>query len=129
MMAKQDTQQGFTLIEVLVALVLMALVSLISWRALETVRYTGERLDDRAEEPLSLMRVLGQIQRDILLHGREDILTGAATPGYNGQAQAHALIPTGTVCPANTVLGLRRHSGRGSDTPSPWRFKDSEQSQ
>src|SRR3546814_152153 len=100
------------------------LVSLISRRALETVRYTGERLDDRAEETLSLMRVLGQIERDILLHAREGILPGAATPRTTGPVQANALIPSGLVWNANTGLGLVRDAGGGRWQQVRWHVQD-----
>ena len=71
---------GFTLIEVLVALTLMALVSLISWQGLEAVQRTGERLDERGEETMAMVRALGQIERDVLMHAGEDVLKPTTTP-------------------------------------------------
>lgn len=67
-------QRGFTLIEVLVALMLMAILSLISWRALDSVVTTSERLDSNADELNAMLRVLGQLQYDISLHASNDIL-------------------------------------------------------
>ncbi len=124
MMAKQDTQRGFTLIEVLVALVLMALVSLMSWRGLEAVQHTGERLDDRAEETLALLRVLGQIERDILLHAGEGILPGVAATGAAGQVQANTLMPSGLVWNASTGLGLVRDAGGGRWQQVRWHIQN-----
>lgn len=111
-MDARDTQQGFTLIEVLVALTLMALVSLISWRGLEAVQHTGERLDERAEETLSLLRVLGQIERDILLHAGPDIMPGPAAT-MTAKAPANGQMPPGIVWNATTGLGLVRDAGGG----------------
>lgn len=74
-------QRGFTLIEVLVALTLMALVSLISWQGLEAVQRSGERLDERSEETLALVRVLGQIERDLLMHAGEEVLAPTMSAG------------------------------------------------
>lgn len=74
-------QRGFTLIEVLVALTLMALVSLISWQGLEAVQRSGERLDERSEETLALVRALGQIERDLLMHAGEDVLAPTMSAG------------------------------------------------
>lgn len=112
----RHTQQGFTLIEVLVALILMALVSLISWRGLEAVENTGKRLDERSEEVLSMMRALGQMERDILLHAGPDILPTAMATGP--QADAEAIInahgmPPGIAWDAETGLHLVRAAGDG----------------
>lgn len=123
MMGARDTQQGFTLIEVLVALTLMALVSLISWRGLEAIQHTGERLDDRAEETLSLLRVLSQIERDILLHAGPDILPGPAVTG-TAKVQANTLMPPGLVWNAKTGLGLVRDAGGGRWQQLRWYIED-----
>ncbi len=123
MMNPHDTQQGFTLIEVLVALTLMALVSLISWRGLEAVQHTGERLDDRAEETLSLLRALSQIERDILLHAGPDILPGPTATGV-AETQANTQLPPGIVWNASTGLGLVRDAGDGRWQQLRWYLKD-----
>ncbi|AZV94292.1 type II secretion system protein J [Kerstersia gyiorum] len=85
-------QHGFTLIEVLVALMLMALVSLISWRALDSVERTSERLEQVSEDIMSLMRVFGQLDRDLRLHADNSIL-----PEYHpvGQAVVARSLPAG----------------------------------
>src|SRR3546814_4811983 len=57
----RSAQQGFTLIEVLVALALMALLSLISWRALDSVERSSERLQARSEEHTSELQSLMRI--------------------------------------------------------------------
>ncbi|MGB3290814.1 MAG: prepilin-type N-terminal cleavage/methylation domain-containing protein [Burkholderiaceae bacterium] len=124
MMARRDAQRGFTLIEVLVALVLMALVSLISWRGLEAVQYTGQRLDDRAEETLSLLRVLDQIERDILLHAGKGILPGGAPAAASGPAQANALMPPGIAWSADAGLRLVRDAGGGRWQQLRWQVQD-----
>lgn len=86
------TQRGFTLIEVLVALLLMALISLISWRALDSVERTSERLEQVSDDILGLMRVLGQLERDLQLHADETIL-----PTYQAaeQTPVTAALPAG----------------------------------
>lgn len=119
----RSTQQGFTLIEVLVALTLMALVSLIAWRGLDAVQHTGERLDEHAEQTLSLLRVLGQIERDIMLHAGPDILTGpVATITENDQATTG--MPSGMVWHAATGLGLVREAGNGNWQQLRWHLHD-----
>ena len=108
-------QQGFTLIEVLVALTLMALVSLISWRGLDAVQQTGERLDARSEEALALVRALGQIERDLLLHAGQDILpdpVAAAVDNAPGSDRA-VRMPAGIVWDPEAGLTLVRSAGDG----------------
>lgn len=123
MRVAHNSQQGFTLIEVLVALTLMALVSLISWRGLETVHDAGEHLDGRAEETLSLLRVLGQIERDILLHAGPDILPGPVV-GVTDNVQANVGMPPGIVWDANAGLGLVREAGNGNWQQLRWHLED-----
>ena len=61
------TQQGFTLIEVMVAIMLMALVSLIAWRGLDSVTRADRHLQASTEQTEALLRALNQLQRDISL--------------------------------------------------------------
>lgn len=61
------SQAGFTLIEVLVALALMALVSLMAWRGLANVSGARERIEEQAEDIDSIVRTLGQMARDVEL--------------------------------------------------------------
>ncbi len=61
------SQVGFTLIEVLVALALMALVSLMAWRGLASVSGARERIEQQAEDIDAIVRTLGQMARDVEL--------------------------------------------------------------
>ena len=58
-------QQGFTLIEVMVAILLMAVVSLIAWRGLDSVTRADSHLQASGEQSDSLLRTLNQLQRDV----------------------------------------------------------------
>jgi len=61
------SQAGFTLMEVLVALALMALVSLMAWRGLASVSGARDRIEEQAEDTDAIVRTLGQIARDVEL--------------------------------------------------------------
>lgn len=61
-------QRGFTLLEVLIALTLMAVLSILSWRALDTTARSSERLEASADDTLALLRTLGQVESDIRRH-------------------------------------------------------------
>lgn len=60
-------QQGFTLIEVLVAISLMALVSVIAWRGLQHVADARSRIQSQSADTDQVIRALGQLARDLEL--------------------------------------------------------------
>lgn len=61
-------QRGFTLLEVLIALTLMAVLSLLSWRALDVTARSSEQLSASTDDTLALVRVLGQLESDLGRH-------------------------------------------------------------
>jgi general secretion pathway protein J len=71
------SQQGFTLIEVMVAIMLMALVSVIAWRGLDSVTRADQHLQASTEQTEGLLRALNQMQRDISLRASVEL----AVPG------------------------------------------------
>ncbi|MBV4456110.1 MULTISPECIES: prepilin-type N-terminal cleavage/methylation domain-containing protein [Pseudomonas] len=79
------SQQGFTLIEVMVAIMLMALVSLIAWRGLDSVTRADQHLQASTEQTEVLLRALNQMQRDISLRASVE-LTAPDTPTDEGLA-------------------------------------------
>ena len=68
-----QSQQGFTLIEVMVAIMLMALVSLIAWRGLDSVTRADQHLQASTEQTEALLRVLNQLQRDLSLRASVEL--------------------------------------------------------
>ena len=56
---------GFTLLELLVAITVLSLVSLIAWRGLDSLVHTRERLQPEAEGVRELLVAFGQIERDL----------------------------------------------------------------
>lgn len=67
------SQQGFTLIEVMVAIMLMALVSIIAWRGLDSVTRADQHLQASTEQTEVLLRALNQMQRDISLRASVEL--------------------------------------------------------
>ena len=59
------SQQGFTLIEVLIAIALMAVVSLLSWQGLEHVSSARDWLGAQSQDQAVVLRTLGQVERDL----------------------------------------------------------------
>ncbi|WP_253207375.1 type II secretion system minor pseudopilin GspI [Verticiella alkaliphila] len=72
--------RGFTLIELLVAITLMAVLSLIAWRGLEGIVNLRERLAQDADETDRLMRMLGQLERDLALRAPDTVLAARVAP-------------------------------------------------
>lgn len=58
-------EKGFTLIEVMIAIMIMAILSLITWRGLDSMNRANTQLQLRSEENAQLMRTLQQIEQDL----------------------------------------------------------------
>ena len=46
---------------------IMAIISLLSWRAIDSVSLTSRKLDARSDEITALQRVFDQFERDVAL--------------------------------------------------------------
>ena len=57
--------RGFTLLELLVAITVLSLVSLISWRGLESLTATRIRLEPEAEDVRAMLTAFGQMEIDL----------------------------------------------------------------
>lgn len=56
--------RGFTLLELLVAITVLSIVSMIAWRGLDSLVATRERLEPEVDEVRSLLTAFGQMERD-----------------------------------------------------------------
>lgn len=72
---------GFTLIEMMIAIAIMALLSLMAWRALDNMGRTQARLAEHADLTTALTRTLQQFEQD---------LAWRATTEWPEAAQTHA---------------------------------------
>ncbi len=59
------SRRGFTLLELLVAITVLSIVSIIAWRGLDSLVNTRARLDPEAEEVRALLTLFGQVERDL----------------------------------------------------------------
>lgn len=78
-------QGGFTLIEVMVAILLMAVVSVIAWRGLDSVSRADSHLQASSEQTEVLLRTLHQLERDVALRASVE-LAEPALPGVDNAA-------------------------------------------
>lgn len=97
------SEQGFTLIEVMVAIMLMAVVSLIAWRGLDSVTRADQHLQASTEQTQVLLRALNQLQRDISLRASVELRT--AQPQEGDAAKADGL--AGVTVRSADSTGLR----------------------
>lgn len=75
---QKRTGAGFTLVEVLVAIVIMALMALMSWRGLDAMLRTQSALQQRADAQSTLQAGLAQWQADL-----ERIASAPGMPGWD----------------------------------------------
>ncbi len=66
MQARRPTLQGFTLIEVMVALVVLSVMTLMGWRGIEAMLRTREIAQANLEATARLQTVLAQWEQDLL---------------------------------------------------------------
>lgn len=78
-------QGGFTLIEVMIAITVMALLSVICWRALDSVASSDQRLRQADAGTTTALRVLQQFQRDIEMRADDALMNGAVRPADRPQ--------------------------------------------
>ena len=74
-MKNRLASRGFTLLELLVAITVLSIVSMIAWRGLDSLVATRERLEPEVDDVRSLLTTFGQMERD---------LTQVANPAFLG---------------------------------------------
>lgn len=108
-------QAGFTLIEVMVAIMLMAIVSLMAWRGLDSIARASAHLEDSTEQGAALLRALNQLERDIALHSAIREETGP--PSGDEPIRAGDSLPPGLALKRLSEIPLRLDIVRASTEP------------
>ncbi|MGF6347146.1 PulJ/GspJ family protein [Variovorax sp. W2I14] len=110
-------QTGFTLVEVMIAIALMAVLSVMAWRGLDSVTRANSMLEERTEGIALLLRALDQLDRDLALRAttelssREvDALQAAADAGTNA-ADTKAATPPPAAELLPPAVQVRRQNG------------------
>ena len=93
-------QRGFTLVEVLVAMLIMAMLAVMAWQGVDGITRTRDVSQARLEQTLRLNTVMGQFEQDLQAlqddHGRTVALHQRALLEDDitePQAPAHMLAP------------------------------------
>lgn len=107
LITRSSRQHGFTLIEVMIAIMIMAVISLISWRGLDSMTRANTQLEMRSEENTRLMHTLQQLEHDLAWRTTTELPAGALdmpeqgtettpeSPTLKPQAPLMSLLPVG----------------------------------
>jgi len=79
-MSRQPRLRGFTLLELLVAIAVLAIVSIIAWRGLDSLVKTRERLEPAGTDARALLAAFGQFERDLAQIARPEFFGLTDTP-------------------------------------------------
>jgi general secretion pathway protein J len=72
--------RGFTLLELLVAITVLSVVSIMAWRGLDSLVATRERLEPELDETRAMLVAFGQMERDLAQVVNPTILGLATSP-------------------------------------------------
>lgn len=120
-----DSQSsGFALMEVIVAMVIMAIVGLLAWRGMDAMIRGREVIERRSNEDASYTQLIRQFDRDcqeILRRDELNISVSTSTSGSNSQPVVNANLGGGAfpaiVAGAKNIWWLRHYR---ADTQDAW---------
>lgn len=106
-------QQGFTLVEVLVALVLITIVSLVSWEGLDSMVRVRDHVERDVSREQAAMNAMGQLATDIRMCAADQVID--ATQGDMARNERPVLPLAATVQGkgGNAVLDVVRKLASG----------------
>lgn len=105
--------RGFTLVEVLVAIVIMSMLALLSWRALDGMTRTQTLTQQRADELLRLQAALGQWSADLDAVVDTGEVTALDFDGRVLRMTRRDSAEVGLQSPGLRVVAWARHTDRG----------------
>lgn len=91
---------GFTLLELLVAITVLSVVSIIGWRGLESLVTTRERLEPVGDDVRALLTAFGQMERDLSQVANARFLGLTSAPVNVTAADGTSLLQIVRVAPA-----------------------------
>jgi general secretion pathway protein J len=114
----RSTERGFTLIELLVAISLMALMTVLSWRGVDGISRSQERLQQRADDVLTLQATLTQWGADL-----DAIVSQPGLPGLDWDGRALRILRRSSAAPDQglmVVAWAQRSNAKGQSEWLRW---------
>jgi len=106
-----SSERGFALLEVIVALVIMALVGIMAWRGMDAMIRGRETIDRRANQDASYSQLVRQFERDCQEILRRDELMALSSASVSGSTSATTSLAAG----AKNIWWLRRYRADNQD--------------
>ena len=106
-----NTEKGLALLEVIVALVIMALVGLMAWRGMDAMIRGREVIDRRANQDLDYSQLVRQFERDCQSVLGKDELSALGNSQAGGAGSTVSAVAAG----AKNIWFLRRYRQDGLD--------------
>lgn len=120
-MRRRQAQAGFTLVEVMIAITIMAVLSVMAWRGLDSVSRANAMLEQRTEDMARLLRALDQLERDLALRATTELpssatdalqaAAGVEAGGSGAKGAAANTVPLAAVELLPASLQVRRQAG------------------
>ena len=107
----ENIEKGFALLEVIVALVIMALVGLMAWRGMDAMIRGREVIDRRANQDADYSQLVRQFERDCQSVLGKDELSALGNSQAGGAGSAVSAVAAG----AKNIWFLRRYRQDGLD--------------
>ena len=110
--------KGFTLIELLVAISLMALMAVLSWRGLDGISRSQQRLQQHADEVLTLQATLTQWGTDL-----DALVSQPGVPGLDWDGRTLRIVRRSSASPGDglvVVAWALRSTGAGQGQWLRW---------
>ncbi|OQW86473.1 MAG: general secretion pathway protein J [Rhodoferax ferrireducens] len=114
----QRSAKGFTLVELLVAISLMALMAILSWRGLDGISRSQQRLQQHADEVLTLQATLTQWGTDL-----DALVSQPGVPGLDWDGRTLRIVRRSSAAPGEglvVVAWARRSNGDGEGQWLRW---------
>jgi general secretion pathway protein J len=96
----KTSARGFTLLELLVAITVLSLVSMIAWRGLDSLVTTRERLEPEADDVRALLTTFGQMERDLALVTNPKFIGLTASPITVSTSDGATMLQLARIAPA-----------------------------
>lgn len=100
---KISHQLGFALLELIVAMAIMAIVGLLAWRGMDAMIRGREVIERRSNEDLSYVQLVRQFDRDCQEILRRDELNAASDVIQSTSTIPNAALPSSNATPSSTA--------------------------